>query len=42
MRYFKFGVVAFADGPQNSDDFVLFGEALQGMDGRVIRASIVR
>ena len=42
MRYFKFGVVAFADGPQNPDDFVLFGEALQGMDGRVIRASIVR
>jgi hypothetical protein len=34
MRYFKFGVLAFADGPQSSKEFVLFGEALKGLDGR--------
>lgn len=32
--YFKFGVVGFADGPQTSDRFFLFGEALSGLDGR--------
>lgn len=40
MRYFKFGVVAFADGPQDRDNFVMFGEALRGMDGRVYHARI--
>jgi hypothetical protein len=34
MRYFKFGVLAFADGPQTSQNFALFGEALQGFDGQ--------
>ena len=42
MRYFKFGVVAFADGPQNPNDFVLFGEALKGIDGRSFKVRIVR
>ena len=32
-RYFKFGVVGFADGPQTSKGFYIFGEALQGLDG---------
>lgn len=34
-RYFKFGVLAFADGVQDSGRFYLFGEALRGIDGRV-------
>ena len=33
MRYFKSGVLSFADGHQTSDDFILFGEALMGLDG---------
>jgi len=40
MRFFKFGVVSFADGTQTSDDFVLFGEGLVGMDGKAVIASI--
>ena len=40
MPYFKFGVVAFADGSQSKEDFVLFGEALKNMDGRSARASL--
>lgn len=40
MPYFKFGVVAFADGIQSKEDFVLFGEALKNMDGRSARASL--
>lgn len=40
MRYFKFGVLAFADGAQSSDDFALFGEGLEGIDGRALRASL--
>jgi hypothetical protein len=35
MRYFKFGVIGFADGVQSSDSFYIFGEALNGLDGRV-------
>lgn len=41
MRYFKFGVVAFAEGSQPSTDFLLFGEALRGFDGKVHRAAVV-
>ena len=33
MRYFKFGVLGFADGPQTSQNFAMFGEALRGFDG---------
>jgi len=40
MRFFKFGVLAFADGPQTLDDFVLFGEGLAGMDGKAVIASL--
>ncbi len=39
MRFFKFGVLSFADGPQTIDDFVLFGEGLVGMDGKAVVAS---
>lgn len=35
-RLFKFGVVAFADGPQTSRRFYLFGEALKNFDGKTI------
>jgi hypothetical protein len=41
VRYFKFGVIGFAEGPQSPDDFPIFGEALQGLDGQVKYASIV-
>jgi hypothetical protein len=34
MRYFKFGVLGFADGPQTSSRFALFGEGLRGFDGK--------
>ena len=33
-RYFKFGVIGFADGPQTSKEFYLFFEALRGLDGQ--------
>lgn len=41
MRLFKFGVIGFADGPQSSSDFLFFGEALKGCDGKIFRARIV-
>ncbi|WP_298515387.1 hypothetical protein [uncultured Kordia sp.] len=34
MRYFKWGVIAFADGEQSSDSFPLFFEALNKVDGK--------
>ncbi|MDR0536375.1 MAG: hypothetical protein LBG65_08545 [Puniceicoccales bacterium] len=34
-RYFKFGVLAFADGGQAEDAFYMFGEALRGIEGRI-------
>jgi hypothetical protein len=40
MRYFKWGVIAFADGEQESTDFCIFGEALKGLDGRSFSASV--
>ena len=39
-RLCKFGVVAFADGHQTADDFVLFGDALTGLDGCAYRARL--
>jgi hypothetical protein len=33
-EYFKDGVIGFADGPQSSDCFFMFCEALKGMDGK--------
>lgn len=41
-RLFKFGVIAFAEGEQTKDDFVMFGEALKGLDGKIVKARIVR
>ena len=40
MKLFKFGVIAFADGRQSSKDFVFFGEALNGLDGKIYRAEL--
>lgn len=40
MKYLKFGVIAFADGQQSSNDFVMFGEALKGFDGKIARVAI--
>ena len=40
LKYFKFGVVGFADGAQDSSDFVMFGEALNNFDGKIFRAMI--
>ena len=40
LRWCRFGVVAFADGHQTSEDFVLSGDALQGLDGRACRARL--
>lgn len=40
-RFFKFGVIGFADGPQTSQGFYLFGEALRDLDGRSVLCRIV-
>ena len=40
MRYFKFGVVGFADGEQSADEFYLFFEAVRGWDGRSVKCSL--
>ena len=34
MRYFKWGVIAFAEGEQTSENFALFFEALSKVDGK--------
>jgi len=39
-RYFKFGVIGFADGNQNSSSFYLFAEAVKGLDGKTALCSI--
>jgi hypothetical protein len=39
-RWFKFGVIGFADGVQSSDNFYLFGEAIRSLDGRVALCAI--
>jgi hypothetical protein len=39
--YFKFGVIGFADGEQSSDEFYLFGEALEGIEGSVAKCRLV-
>ena len=33
MRFFKFGVMGFADGVQDSSNFPMFFEAIEGLDG---------
>lgn len=40
-RYFKFGVVAFSDGEQTPDDFFIHAEAIEGLDGKVLRCSLL-
>ncbi|HEY4308554.1 MAG TPA: hypothetical protein VGN12_03790 [Pirellulales bacterium] len=40
-RWLKFGVFGFADGPQSSQDFWMFAEALVGLDGRTFRCALV-
>ena len=42
MPWFKLGVIAFADGPQSSRDFVIFGEALHGLDGCAVHSNLVQ
>ncbi len=39
-RYFKFGVIGFSDGAQNSKGFYLFGEAIKGLDGKIALCEI--
>ena len=40
LRWCRFGVVAFAGGHQTAEDFVVFGDALKGLDGQVFRARL--
>jgi hypothetical protein len=35
-KYFKSGVIGFADGNQTSDDFYIFAEAIKGLDGKTV------
>jgi hypothetical protein len=41
LRYFKSGVIGFAEGHQLPKHFPIFGEALRGLDGRTMYVSIV-
>lgn len=41
MPWFKYGVIGFADGPQTTEDFIIFGEALNGLDGASYHARLV-
>ncbi len=40
-RYFKFGVLGFAEGEQDSRSFMIFGEAIKGLDGKVAICELV-
>lgn len=39
-RWFKFGVIGFADGSQSSQDFTIFCEALKKMDGKSFQCKL--
>ena len=39
-RYFKFGVIGFADGRQSANSFYMFFEAVKGFDGKSIECSL--
>jgi hypothetical protein len=39
-RYFKFGVIGFPDGQQDSGSFYIFTEAIKGLDGKTALCSI--
>ncbi|MBL4597197.1 MAG: hypothetical protein JKX99_11540 [Robiginitomaculum sp.] len=41
MKFFKYGVLSFADGDQSSKSFAIHGEGLKGFDGRSAIARIV-
>jgi hypothetical protein len=41
MRYFKWGVIAFSDGKQDSTDFTFSGEALKGLDGLTYSGKLI-
>jgi len=34
MKFFKYGVISFADGNQSSEDFMISGEGVVGLDGK--------
>lgn len=40
-RYFKFGVIGFADGKQSSKEFYMFFEAVTGLDGKSLKCSLL-
>ncbi len=39
-RYFKFGVVGFADGLQSNHEFYMFFEAVKRLDGKSLKCSL--
>jgi hypothetical protein len=39
--WFRDGVIHFAPGRQTSEDFVLFGEGLRGLDGKMLQCSLM-
>ncbi|MBR9920821.1 MAG: hypothetical protein GYB31_08275 [Bacteroidetes bacterium] len=39
-RYFKFGVIGFADGRQSGNSFYMFFEAIKGFDGKSIECCL--
>lgn len=42
INVFKFGVVGFSRGDRPDGAFYIFGEALEGLDGKSIRCKIIR
>lgn len=40
MKYFKFGIIGFADGQQSQDGVYLFFEALKGLDGKSVLCTL--
>lgn len=39
-KYFKFGVIGFADGQQTKNNFYMFFEAIKGLDGKSLNCSL--
>ncbi len=39
-RYFKFGVIGFADGMQSIKEFYMFFEAVRGLDGKSLKCTL--
>ena len=40
-RYFKNGIVSFADGDQDSTSFYIFTEAIKNLDGKIAKCKII-